>query len=93
MIEQTQARLPADTAIFSSQRSRTGFRFGYVTAPLASGIVMEIHCHITGICEPPNVIILVQCNLFMIFQSIVIPVRYHSKSSKFVCNVIDLCTT
>ena len=36
---------------------------------LASGIVMEIHCHITGICEAAcYVIILVQCNLFMIFQ-------------------------
>ena len=39
------------------------------------------------------VIILVQCNFFMSFQSIVIPVRYHNKFSKFVCNVIDLCTT
>ena len=39
------------------------------------------------------VIILVQCNLFMIFQSIVIPVRYQNKSPNFECNVIDLCTT
>ena len=36
------------------------------------------------------VIILVQCNFFMIFQSIVIPVLYHKKFPKFVCNVIDL---
>ena len=39
------------------------------------------------------VIILVQCNFFMIFQSIVIPVLYYNKFLKFVCNVIDLCTT
>ena len=37
------------------------------------------------------VIILVQCNLFMIFPSIVIPVRYQNKFPKFECNVIDLC--
>ena len=62
---------------------------------LANGIVMEIHCHITGICELWGcyVIILVQCNLFMIFQSIVIPVRYQNKFPKFECNMIDLCTT
>ena len=52
---------------------------------LASGIVMEIHCHITGICD--------LCNLFMIFQNIVIPVHYQNKFPKFECNVIDLCTT
>ena len=48
---------------------------------------MDIHCHIAGICEPPYVmyvIILVQCNLFMIFQSIVIPVSYHNEFPKFV---------
>ena len=39
------------------------------------------------------VIILVQCNFVMIFQSIVIPVRYHNKFLKFVRNMIDLCTT
>ena len=39
------------------------------------------------------VIILVQRHFFMIFQSIVIPVLYHNKFLKFVCNVIDLCTT
>ena len=39
------------------------------------------------------VIILVQCNFFMSFQSIVIHVHYHNKFPKFVCNVIDLCTT
>ena len=39
------------------------------------------------------VIILVQCNFFMIFQSIAILVHYHNKLPKFVCNVIDLCTT
>ena len=39
------------------------------------------------------VIILVQCNFFTIFQSTVIPVCYHIKFPKFVCNVIDLCTT
>ena len=39
------------------------------------------------------VIILVQCNFVMMFKSIVIPVHYHNKFPKFVCNVIDLCTT
>ena len=39
------------------------------------------------------VIILVQCNFFTIFQSTVIPVHYHIKFPKFVCNMIDLCTT
>ena len=29
----------------------------------------------------------------MNFQSIVIPLHYHNKFSKFVCNVTDLCTT
>ena len=61
---------------------------------LASGIVMEIHCHITRICDPPmSSSLFSQCNFVMIFKSIVIPVRYHNKFPKFVCNVIDLCTT
>ena len=51
---------------------------------LPSGIVMEIHCHITGV---------VQCNLFMIFQSTVIRVCYQNKFPNFECNMIDLCTT
>ena len=53
---------------------------------LPSGIVMEIHCHITGIlrllwgwgCH-----LVVQCNLFMIFQSIVIRVCYQNKFPNF----------
>ena len=37
---------------------------------LPSGIVMEIHCHITGIFEAAvrlRLHLVVQCNLFMIF--------------------------
>ena len=49
---------------------------------------MEILCHITGICEAP-----MSSSLFMIFQSIVIPVRYQNKFPKFECNMIDLRTT
>ena len=60
---------------------------------LGSGIVMEIHCHITEICEPSMSSPLFSVIFFMSFQSIVIPVRYHNKFPKFVCNVIDLCTT
>ena len=53
---------------------------------LPSGIVMEIHCHITGIlrllwgwgCH-----LVVQCNLFMIFQSTVIRVCYQNKFPNF----------
>ena len=40
-------------------------------------------------CEP-HVFILVQCNFCMIFQIIVIPVCYHNKFPKFVCNVTGL---
>ena len=52
---------------------------------------MEMHCHITEICEPPMSSSLFSVIFFMSFQSIVIPVRYHNKFPKFVCNVIDLC--
>ena len=53
---------------------------------LPSGIVMEIHCHITGIFEAAVWLsshLVVQCNLFMIFQSIVIRVCYQNNSQTF----------
>ena len=59
---------------------------------LGCGIVMEISYHIIGICEPA-VIILVQCNLLMIFQSITVNICCYDKSPKFERKVNDLYTT
>ena len=52
---------------------------------------MEIHCHITGICEPPmsSSLFSVICSWFskvLLFLFVT-----HNKFPKFECNVIDLC--
>ena len=60
---------------------------------LGCGIVMEISDHIIGICEHAICIILVQCNLFMIFQSITVNICCDDKSPKFERKVNDLYTT
>ena len=49
---------------------------------------MEIHCHITGICEAPMSSSIFSVNFSWVFQSIVIPVRYHNKSHQ-ICVECD----
>ena len=53
----------------------------YTETCLASGIVMEIHCHITGVCEPP-----MSSSLFSViyswFSQSIVPVHYHNKFPK-----------
>ena len=77
----------------SEQKRKACINFTRMDLFSKTGIVMEIHLpHNWNLWTSYVIIILVQCNLLTIFQSIVIPVRYHNKFPKFVCNVIDLCT-
>ena len=67
----------------SEQKRKACINFTQMNLFSKTGIVMEIHCHIAGICEPPMSSSLFSVILFMIFQSIVIPI--HNKFPKFVC--------
>ena len=54
-----------------------------------SSIVIEIHCHITGICDSPVSSSLFSAIVLYNFQSIAIPAPDHDKSPKFVHNSHD----
>ena len=51
----------------SEQKRKACIHFTWLNLSLASGIVMEIHCHINGICEAPMSSSLFSVHLLMNF--------------------------